>query len=60
MTVTGLIAALSHIAAEDPRLAEAEATYGDLERIEGGFIGWKDGRPVINLTPLALDQVGGF
>jgi len=61
MTIGNQIAVLSALVADDPRRADSPVTFGPaMEPVEGGIIGRRDGRDVLNLAPVRLDKVGGF
>lgn len=63
MTINELIKKLQVLVAEDEYREEATVTYGsDNEPVAGGIMAREasTGLIVLNLSPIKLDQVGGF
>lgn len=63
MTIQELCAQLSLAMRTVPEAAHMQITFGqDRQPVAGGIYGHNpsNGQPELNLSPVALDQVGGF
>lgn len=61
MTIAELAAHLARLQTIEPAVANARIVYDDEDKpVGGGILGRKDGAWTLLLTPIPLDQVGGF
>ncbi len=60
MKMKTLLAALTRLCEADPAMADAEIVYDGDRPVEGGIVGRRPDGPALILTPIPLDQVGGF
>lgn len=61
LTLSELLDQLCEIIRAEPALCDAPVTFGpDATPVCGGIAQRRGGRPILNLAPMRLDQVGGF